>query len=141
MKSASLLALAAPLAALSFFVASPSAQAQSADPSGTYLSESGETRVKIAKCGPVYCGTILSVSGEPKDVNNADPTLRSRNLVGIQMISDIEPAGEGFSGQLYNYKDGKTYTGKMSFQGQAMKLSGCVFGGLICKTQTWSKVN
>jgi uncharacterized protein (DUF2147 family) len=74
-------------------------------------------------------------------VNNPDASLRTRSLVGIHMISDIQPSGDGFSGQLYNYKDGKTYSGKMSFQGQAMKLSGCVFGGLICRSQTWAKVN
>jgi uncharacterized protein (DUF2147 family) len=115
--------------------------AQGQDPSGTYLSESGDTRVRIARCGAAYCGTIVSVKGEPKDVNNSDPALRGRNLVGVRMISDIQPSGEGFTGQLYNYKDGKTYSGKMSFAGgQAMKLSGCVLGGLICRSQTWTKV-
>jgi uncharacterized protein (DUF2147 family) len=118
------------------------ASAQPADPSGTYLSETGETRVRIARCGPAYCGTIISVQGEAKDVNNPDPKLKERNLVGIQMISNIQPNGDGFTGQLYNYKDGKTYSGKMSFAGgKAMQLSGCVFGGLICRSQTWAKVN
>ncbi len=129
------------LAALGLFLLTGMAQAQPADPSGTYLSESGETRVKIAKCGAVHCGTIVSVQGEGKDVNNPDASLRGRSLVGVQMISDIKPSSEGFSGQLYNYKDGKTYTGKMSFEGKAMKLSGCILGGLICRSQTWTKVN
>lgn len=134
-----------PLAALGVLVlalAPPApAMAQNQDPSGTYLSESGETRVRIAKCGAAYCGTIVAVQGEAKDVNNSDPALRGRNLVGVRMISDIRPSGEGFTGQLYNYKDGKTYTGKMSFAGgNAMKLSGCVLGGLICRSQTWTKV-
>lgn len=134
MKSAS-------LAALALLLLAGAVNAQPTDPSGTYLSESGETRVKIAKCGQAYCGTIVSIQGEAKDVNNPDTALRSRNLVGLHMITEIQPAGDGFSGQLYNYKDGKTYSGKMSFQGQAMKLSGCVFGGLICRSQTWTKVN
>ena len=84
------------------------ASSQPADPSGTYLSETGETRVRIARCGGAYCGTIISVQGEAKDVNNPDPKLKGRNLVGIQMISNIQPTAEGFTGQLYNYKDGKT---------------------------------
>jgi uncharacterized protein (DUF2147 family) len=118
------------------------AVAQAQDPSGTYLSETGETRVRIAKCGAAFCGTIVAVQGEAKDVNNEDPQKRTRNLVGVQMISNIQPAGEAFTGSLYNYKDGKTYTGKMSFKGgNAMQLSGCVLGGLICKSQTWTKVN
>lgn len=130
------------LAALGLFLLVGAAQAQTSDPSGTYLSESGETRVRVAKCGQAYCGTIIAVQGESKDVNNPDPKLKERNLVGVQMISNIQPSGEGFTGQLYNYKDGRTYTGKMSFAGgNAMQLSGCVLGGLICRSQTWKKVN
>ena|SRR3712207_4916997 len=129
------------LTALALVLLAGTAQAQSADPSGTYLSESGETRVRIARCGSAYCGTIVAVQGEAKDVNNPDAGLKGRNLVGVQMISNIQPASGGFSGQLYNYKDGKTYTGKMTFEGKSMQLSGCVLGGLICRSQTWMKVN
>ncbi|QFU16256.1 DUF2147 domain-containing protein [Microvirga thermotolerans] len=129
-------------ATLGLAVLAGPALAQSADPSGIYLSESKETRVRVAKCGNAYCGTIVSVQGEAKDVNNPDPNLRGRNLVGVQMITDIRPSGDGFTGQLYNYKDGKTYTGKMSFKGgNAMQLSGCILGGLICRSQTWTKIN
>ena len=129
-------------AALGALALATPAMAQAQDPSGTYLSETGDTRVRIAKCGAAYCGTIVAVNGEAKDVNNPDPQLKTRNLVGVQMISNIQPAGEAFTGSLYNYKDGKTYTGKMSFKGgNAMQLSGCVLGGLICRSQTWTKVN
>jgi uncharacterized protein (DUF2147 family) len=129
------------LAALGFFLLAGAAQAQALDPSGTYLSESGETQVRIAKCGQAYCGTIVSIQGDAKDVNNPETSLRGRSLVGVQMISDIRPSGNGFTGQLYNYKDGKTYTGKMSFAGKSMQVSGCVLGGLICRSQTWAKLN
>lgn len=123
-------------------VAAP-ALAQGADPSGTWLSESGETRVRIARCGGAYCGTIIGVKGEARDVNNPDPAQKSRPLVGVQMISDIRPTGDGgFQGALYNPKDGKTYSGKMRLKdAAALELSGCVMGGLICRSQTWTKVN
>ncbi len=92
------------------------ALAQGQDPTGTFLSETGDTRVRIARCGGAYCGTIVSVRGETKDVNNPDPAFKTRNLVGVRMISDIRPSGDGFEGSLYNYKDGKTYSGRMSFR-------------------------
>ncbi|HZH52589.1 MAG TPA: DUF2147 domain-containing protein [Microvirga sp.] len=129
------------LAVLGLLALTGAAHAQVPDPSGTYLSESGETRVRIARCGQAYCGTIVGVQGDAKDANNPDPALRGRSLVGVQMISNLKPSGDGFTGQLYNYKDGKTYTGKMSFQGKSMQLSGCVLGGLICRSQTWAKLN
>jgi uncharacterized protein (DUF2147 family) len=117
------------------------AQAQSPDPSGTWLTQSGDTRVRIAKCGAALCGIIVS-STYQKDVNNSDPKLRERSMVGVQMISDIRPTGDGFSGQLYNPQDGKTYTGKLKVMSPTtLQLSGCVLGGLICRSQTWTKAN
>jgi uncharacterized protein (DUF2147 family) len=130
------------LGALAGLVLAAPSLAQGQDPTGTYLSETGDTRVRIARCGGSYCGTIVAVKGDARDSNNPDPGLRSRALVGVHMISDIRPAGDGFEGSLYNYKDGKTYSGRMTFRGgNAMQLSGCVLGGLICRTQTWTKVN
>ena len=124
------------------FLAGPAA-AQTADPSGVWQSETGDTRVRIARCGDAYCGTIVAVRGEAKDVNNPNEALRSRNLVGVRMIEEIRPVqGGGFQGQLYNFRDGKTYTGKMTLKSaSALELSGCVLGGLICRSQTWTKAN
>ncbi|MFL4998605.1 MAG: DUF2147 domain-containing protein [Microvirga sp.] len=117
------------------------AQAQSPDPSGTWLTQSGDTRVRIAKCGTALCGIIVS-STYQKDTNNPDPNLRERSMVGVQMISDIRPSSDGFSGQLYNPQDGKTYTGKLKVMSpNTLQLSGCVLGGLICRSQTWTKAN
>ncbi len=131
------------IAALALAFLSVPAAAQTSDPSGTWQSESGDTRVRIARCGEAYCGTIIAVRGEAKDVNNPSEALRSRNLVGVRMIDNIRPVqGGGFQGALYNFRDGKTYTGKMNLKSpSAMELSGCVMGGLICRSQTWTKVN
>jgi uncharacterized protein (DUF2147 family) len=129
------------LAAFGLSLLALPAQAQSADPSGTWLTQSGDTRVRIARCGAEYCGTIAA-STYQKDTNNADPKLRERNIVGVRMIWDLRPEGDGYTGQLYNPQDGKTYTGKLKVTSpKTLQLSGCVFGGLICKSQTWTKVN
>jgi uncharacterized protein (DUF2147 family) len=129
------------LAAFGLALLALPAQAQSSDPSGTWLTQSGDTRVRIAKCGAALCGIIVS-STYQKDVNNPDPKLRERSMVGVQMISDIRPTGDGFSGQLYNPQDGKTYTGKLKVMSpNTLQLSGCVLGGLICRSQTWTKAN
>ncbi|GEO14461.1 DUF2147 domain-containing protein [Microvirga aerophila] len=60
------------LAAFGLLLLIGAAQAQASDPSGTYLSETGETRVRVAKCGSTFCGTIVAIQGEAKDVNNPD---------------------------------------------------------------------
>ena len=78
------------LAAVGLALLALPAQAQSADPSGTWLTQSGDTRVRIAKCGAVYCGTIVTSTFQ-KDTNNADPSLRDRAIVGVRMIWDLKP--------------------------------------------------
>ncbi|MEJ8571826.1 DUF2147 domain-containing protein [Microbaculum marinum] len=120
-----------------------SAGPASADPSGTWLTENGDARVQISKCSNSYCGTIVWEKTPRTDTRNPDPAKRDRPLVGVQMIYGMVPDGENqYSGKLYNPRDGKTYTGKLTMQGaETMKLAGCVLGGLICKSETWTRSN
>ncbi len=119
--------------------ASPAARAD--DITGTWLSQSGETRVRVSPCGGQFCGTIVWVSKPGKDVNNPDESKRDRSLVGIQMITMKSTGSANYSGHLYNYQEGKTYSGKASVSAAGLALSGCVLGGLICRTQTWKRVD
>jgi uncharacterized protein (DUF2147 family) len=116
--------------------------ATAATPDGTWLSASGATKVKIAPCGGNYCGTIVWVKGpETKDAKNPDAAKRSRPLVGVQLMYGMAAEGDGYKGKLYDYTSGKTYTGKLKVGGGSLSLSGCVLGGLICKSETWTKAN
>ena len=112
-----------------------------APPDGTWLSGSGKTKIKIASCGSQYCGTIVWVQGpETKDVNNPDESKRNRNLIGLQMVYEMAADGDGYKGSLYNYLNGKTYTGKLNTDGgNELNLSGCVLGGLLCQTEKWTR--
>lgn len=115
--------------------------ASAADPRGTWLSQNGEIRVRFADCGSQLCGTITWMRNPGPDRNNADESLRSRQLVGVRMVT-MRQQGENWSGSLYNPQDGRTYNGRMSMtSSSAMSLSGCVLGGMICRSQTWSRVN
>lgn len=119
-----------------------SAAAPGSDIGGVWLTQSGDTRVRVSPCGGAWCGVIVWTKNGGQDEKNPVPALRSRSLNGVQMISGMKPGGDGgYSGQLYNYLDGKTYTGKMqAVSPTALQLKGCVLGGLICQSQTWSRV-
>lgn len=116
--------------------------AVAASPEGTWLTESGRTQVKIAPCGGDYCGTITWMQTPAKDAKNPDTSKRGRDLVGTRMLYGLKPDGRtGWKGKLYNFENGKTYTGKMELTGDStLKLSGCIMGGVICKSQSWKKV-
>ena len=102
-----------------------------ADPSGTWLRDNGASRVKIAPCGSNMCGSIVWV----KDTDGP-------GKVGQRVFYDMAAAGPNkWNGKAFNPEDGKTYSGSMVLNGSSLTTSGCVLGGLICRTVNWSKVN
>jgi uncharacterized protein (DUF2147 family) len=114
--------------------------AQAADPSGIWLTETGTSRVRIAPCGSGFCGTIVSAPGKGLDAKNPDPALRTRSVVGVQILSAPQVDGAGFSGTLYNPNDGKTYSGSLKLtSANTLEVAGCVMS-VFCKRQTWTRV-
>jgi uncharacterized protein (DUF2147 family) len=127
----------------------PSAHA--ADPTGTWLTEAGTSRIRIVDCGGALCGNIVWMK-EPIDPEtqkprvdkmNPDAARRTRPLMGVTIVIGMKPSGaDKWSGQVYNAEDGKTYSGSITMvSAGALKLEGCALAGLICKAQTWTRVN
>ncbi len=113
--------------------------AQAPEIVGTYVNESGRTKVRLSECGNGVCGTVVWMKEPVNDVNNPDVSKRDRPVVGIQAVS-LKPAGDGtYAGTLYDTESGKTYSGKAKFSGQHVELSGCMLGGLVCKGSTWRR--
>ena len=103
-----------------------------ADPSGTWLRENGAARVRMAKCGDAICGTITWL----KDPAN------TKSKVGQRVFFDMKPNGvNAWAGKAFNPEDGQTYSGKITLSGSSMTTAGCVAGGWICRSVSWSKVN
>ncbi|WP_444452122.1 DUF2147 domain-containing protein [Rhodobacter capsulatus] len=100
----------------------------------TQPDDGAYAHVKIAPCGPAFCGTIVQSFKDsgPYDSPN----------VGKEIVIDMVPAGKGaYAGKVWRPSNDKIYIGKIALSGKSMKLSGCVAGGLICKAQTWTKVD
>jgi uncharacterized protein (DUF2147 family) len=125
------------------------APAFAADLTGTWLTEEGKATVRVADCAGALCGTIVALkepndpqTGRPKiDKNNADAGKRSRPIVGVQILLGLKPDGANkWSGQIYNPEDGKTYTASVTQPAaNTLKVQGCMLGGVICKTNTWTR--
>ena len=122
--------------------------ASAADPRGSWLTEGGKSKIRIADCGGALCGTIEWLrepndeTGKPKtDKNNADAGMRTRPVMGVPIVLSMKPSGaDKWAGEVYNVEDGKTYSGSITMESAtALKLQGCVLGGLICKGQTWTR--
>ncbi|WP_375456390.1 DUF2147 domain-containing protein [uncultured Methylobacterium sp.] len=126
-------------ALLALCLAGSAVQAQAGDPAGLWLTETGDSKVRLSRCGAGYCGTLVSTAGRGLDANNPDPALRTRSVVGVQIVSATSATADGYSGTLYNPKDGKTYSGSLRMTGpDAIEVSGCVMS-VFCKRQTWKR--
>ena len=103
-----------------------------ADVSGTWLRDTGASKVKFAPCGGgALCGTIAWIN----------PTADTKGKVGQRVFYDMKPDGDGWKGSAFNPEDGQTYTGKMSLSGATLTTQGCAMGGMICKSTTWTRAN
>jgi uncharacterized protein (DUF2147 family) len=119
-----------------------------ADPSGTWRLDNGKITVKVRQCGGEVCANIVGLKeptykdGTAKiDKYNKNAALRKRPLMGLAVLSNMKPTGDGtWAGNIYNADDGRTYDATMTMSGNTMKLKGCV-AGIFCKTNTFKKVN
>jgi uncharacterized protein (DUF2147 family) len=125
--------------------------ASAGDPRGNWMTEDGKAKVAIASCGGSLCGNIVALTepndpatGKPKtDSNNPDAARRARPMVGVQIVIGMKPdSADKWKGQVYNAEDGKTYSGSITLvDAKRLTLQGCALGGLICKSQTWTRSN
>lgn len=108
---------------------------------GRWVTDNGQALVTIAPCGKAMCGRIVKLlkptPGKPAiDANNPDPKLRSRPIQGITILTGLMPAADGWRGNVYDPKSGKTYTARVWRAGAGLKVEGC--WGAFCRTQDWS---
>ncbi len=112
------------------------------DPTGVWMRANGNSKIRIDNCGSALCGTVVWEKAPRKDVYNPDPAKRDNPVTGVRILLGMKPSGtpDQWKGEVYNAEDGKTYTGYITLQdGSSLKLQGCVLGGLICKSDTWSR--
>lgn len=136
------------LAILAALLAAPPAKAQaSGEPSGIWMTQKGDAKVRVSKCGGGLCGVIVwlkdpidPATGKPQiDDRNPNPALAKRPVIGLSLFQGMRPSGPNkWSGQIYNADDGKSYASNISVSGpDTLNVEGCV--GPMCGGETWSR--
>ncbi|EGV33331.1 Protein of unknown function DUF2147 [Thiorhodococcus drewsii AZ1] len=135
--------------------------AWSAEPSpvGFWLVQDGGAVVRLQEFGGVLNGRTVWMkessypsddpegrAGKPLlDDFNPNPALREHKRLGLQILSGFVPGdtpGVYSGGQVYNPRDGKTYSGTITLAGKdRLELRGYVVISLLGKTQTWTRVD
>ncbi|WP_431323611.1 DUF2147 domain-containing protein [Rhizobium sp. YTU87027] len=88
---------------------------------GTWKTANGETSA-IDHCGSNYC--IVAKSGR----------------YAGQQIGFFSGAGDTYTGRLTDPRTKTTYSGRLIVSGNSLKLWGCATR-VLCKTQTWTRLN
>ena len=105
------------------------APAFAGDVVGEWARADGKAKVRIAPCGGALCGMVTWLK---------DPSGPGR--IGQRVFYDMKPNGaNAWAGTAFNPEDGKEYTGKMSLEGANLTTAGCILGGWICKSFSWSR--
>ena len=109
-------------------------------PSGEWVVADRTAVVRITKCPGGYCGFVAK--GQPvKDYRNPDPAKRNRSVIGIEVMFNMKQSGPAsWSGETYNAEDGQVYNGKITLtSANTLSVEGCVPGGGVCGSQSWTK--
>ena len=131
------------------FMLAPLAAAFAQDVVGKWKLEDGTAIVEVYKSGDAFNGKIVwlanptEADGTPAvDNNNPDKALRSRKLIGLNMLSGLKKnGGEYTGGSIYDPGNGKTYNCSMKVEGDILKVRGSLDKkGLIGRTMDWYRV-
>lgn len=130
-------------------LAMPLAAAFAQDVIGKWKLEDGTAIVEVYKQGDVYNGKIVwlqnptEADGSPAvDSENPDKSLRSRKLIGLNMLSNLKKnGGEYTGGSIYDPGNGKTYNCSMKVDGDVLHVRGSLDKkGLLGRTMDWFRV-
>lgn len=125
------------------------AAASAQDVIGKWKLEDGSAIVEVYQSGNVYNGKIVwlknptEADGSPAvDSNNPDKSLRTRKILGLNMLHGLKKDGDKYAGgKIYDPGNGKTYNCSMKVEGDILRVRGSLDAkGLLGRTMDWFRV-
>ena len=117
---------------------------------GIWLEEKKESHIEIYKINDMYYGKIVWLANPNNDdgsikldKENPDPELKNRNILGLEIIKNLEFIESNYwaNGQIYDARTGKTYELNARLKSKdILLLRGFIGLSLIGKTTNWSRV-
>jgi uncharacterized protein (DUF2147 family) len=118
-----------------------------ADPTGIWLTQAGDAKVRVSRCRGGICGVVVwlrspidpATGRSAVDDKNRNPSLARRPMIGLPLFHGMSQSGPNkWSGTIYNADDGNTYASNVSVTGPgALRVEGCV--GVLCSGEVWTR--
>src|ERR1700738_445066 len=110
-------------AAFVVFVASAALASGSDDPTGVWLTQAGDAKVAVSRCGSALCGRVVwlkspidSAAGK-RHVDDKKPNLQlpKRPMTGLHLVIGMKSQGpRKRTGRIYNADDVKSYVSNVT---------------------------
>ena len=112
--------------------------AVSPDMFGIWTNPRGTVKVQTRDCDGRLCGHIVWAA--PEAVADARESGVPQ-LIGVQLLRDYRAIEAGrWQGQVYVPDMGRSFSSTIRrINANSLKISGCVLGGWICKSQVWQR--
>ncbi len=109
-------------------------------PIGRWITSSGNVGVTVRPCGPALCGAVSRVFAN-NSMEHPGPATSPPARIGLQIMTDFHPDGDGWTGRLFNRENGATYDCHMTLQGaNSLVMRAYVGLPLFGKTQVWRRL-
>ncbi|MEO1647807.1 MAG: DUF2147 domain-containing protein [Pseudomonadota bacterium] len=107
---------------------------------GVWKNKSNSVHVEVTECGDARCGTVVWASEKAKGDARKGGT---EQLVGTQLLRKFrEKDNSRWRGKAFVPDMNKEFTGTITpIDFNTLEVKGCIIGGLICKTQVWTRVS
>jgi uncharacterized protein (DUF2147 family) len=106
---------------------------------GHWTNDKGSMVVQVERCGAAYCGKVIRATDKAKEKARKGGTA---NLIGTQILTGLTPVGDGrFRGQAFVPRRNLHATATVrQLSDDEMQVQGCVWGGLLCGKERWTRV-
>lgn len=98
--------------------------------SGIWLRDDGAAKVRVQRCGEALCAVNVWIKS-PGD-----------EKVGDRLVLQVEPRGPGrLEGPAFDPQRNLRFSSRITYSDTTMTTSGCILGGLLCRSVNWTKVS
>jgi uncharacterized protein (DUF2147 family) len=98
---------------------------------GLWARGDGIAEVKVAPCGDNLCATNTWIKS---GVTN--------EKVGDVLVMTVKPeSGSSFRGEAFDPQRNMRFKMTLDVKGDSMTTRGCVLGGILCKSVSWSRID
>ena len=93
--------------------------------------------IRLENCGPSVCGTVTWATERAQ----RDSRRTLDRLIGARLLTDFHRNSKGiWKGKIFVPDYDLHVSGKIQpLDANRLKVSGCTLGGILCRTQIWTR--